>query len=341
MLVDGTLTMLAGQSGGLATDAQAEELRVELEALVGAPTSQLCRWEAGLLWLAERLAPELLPSALGLLVDALLPAEHDARAREQEHRTGLELIKNDGPGWLVRGELDEETGELLHTVLTAQAAVDPAKVGDTDAYRGAADNDPDLLEELPPPDWPTALARPRSKRQRQHDALTSGLRALLDSGALGFRGKVRPHLAVTVNLDAVHNVPGALPAQAMSGARWSRTQFRRQLCDSVFTRLVLSARHRVLEMSHDERTLKAHERLIVRVESGGRCSTAGCVRGPATGDVLIPHHPALYSATGRTERQDTVPLCEADHHHLHKNQRTLKLKNGRWLGPNGWTTGRD
>ena len=185
-----------------------------------------------------------------------------------------------------------------------------------------------------------ALARPRSKRQRQHDALASGLRLLLDSGALGIRGKIRPHLAITVPLDAVHGLPGALPAQAMSGARWSRTQLRRQLCDSVFTRLVLGARGRVLELSHDERTLKAYERLIVRVESGGRCATRGCARGPATGDTLIPHHPALYAVTGRTEREDTVPLCEADHHHLHKNQRTLRLKSGRWLGPNGWTQGR-
>ena len=339
VLVDGVLTMLANQTGGFATEEQAEGLRAELEALVVAPTSQLCRWEAGLLWLAERLAPELLASALGLLVDALLPAEHDHRAREQEHRTGLELTKNDGSGWLLRGELDEETGELLHTVLTAQAAVDPGNATDTEAYRGAQDSDPELLGELPPPDWPTARARPRSRRQRQHDALTAGLRALLDSGVLGVRGKVRPHLALTVSLDAVHGVPGALPATAMSGARWSRTQLRRVLCDSVFTRLVLGARGRVIECSHDERTLKAYERVIVRVESGGICAISGCSRGPATGDTLIPHHPELYSLTRTTQREDTVPLCEADHHHLHSNQRTLKLKNGYWLGPSGWTSG--
>ena len=338
VLVDGILTMLTSQAGGLTTEQHAAELRAELEALVGAPSSQLTRWETGLLWLAERLAPELLASALGLLVDALLPAEHDQRAREQEHRSGLALTKNEGPGWLLRGELDEETGELLHTLLTAQAAVDPAKVNDTDAYRGAQDSDPDLIGELPPADWPTALARPRSKRQRQHDALKAGLRALLDSGALGVRGKIRPHLAITVTLDAVHGLPGALPARAMSGARWSSTQLRRVLCDSVFTRLVLDARGRVIELSHDERTLKAYERLIVRVESGGTCATSGCSRGPATGHTLIPHHPELYSLTATTRREDTVPLCEADHHHLHANHRTLKLKNGRWLGPDGWTT---
>ena len=341
VLVDGVLSMLAGQAGGFATEQQADALRAELETLVAAPTSQLSRWETGLLWLAEHLAPELLPSALGLLVDALLPAEHDQRAREHQHRTGLELTKNDGPGWLLRGELDEETGELLHTVLTAQTAVDPDNTTDTEAYRGAAAADPELIGELNPVDWPTALARPRSRRQRQHDALKAGLRTLLDSGALGARSKVRPHLAITVSLDAVHGLPGALPARAMSGARWSRVQLRRLLCDSVFTRLVLDARGRVIELSHDERTLKAYERLIVRVESGGVCATRGCSRGPATGDALIPHHPELYATTHLTRREDTVPLCEADHHHLHKNQRTLKLKSGRWLGPDGWVGGQD
>ena len=339
VLVDGALMVLAEQTGGLASEQHAAALRTELEVLVAAPLSQLARWEAGLLWLTQRLAPDLLTSALGLLTDALLPAEHDKRAREQDRRAGLDLIKNEGPGWLLRGELDQETGELLHTLLSAQTAIDPANSSDTDAYRGADATDPDLIGELPPPDWPTALARPRSRRQRRLDALKTGLRALLDSGALGARGKVRPHLAVTVSLDALHNVPGALPARGISGATWSRHQLRRVLCGSTFTRLVLDARGRVIELSHPERTLKAYERLIVRVETGGLCATHGCARGGPTGDTLIPHHPELYAITGITRREDSVPLCEADHHQLHKNHRTLKLKNGRWLGPDGWTPG--
>ena len=337
VLVDGALDMLGWQTGGFATAAQAALLRQELESLVAAPTSQLVRWETGLVWLAERLAPERLTSALGLLVDALLPAEHDKRAARNEDQSGLELHKNDGPGWILRGNLDDETGELLHTVLSAQAITDPATVADTDAYRGADETDPDLIKDLLPPDWPTALARPRSRKKRQLAALKSGLRALLDSGALGARGKVSPHLAITVSLDTVHGLPGALPARGLSGARWSRRQLRRLVCQSTFTRLVLDARHRVIELSHDERTLKAYERLMVRVESGGVCSTAGCTRGPATGDNLIPHHPELYATTQLTRRDDTVPLCAVDHHHLHNKGRTLRLKNGRWLGPDGWT----
>ena len=104
----------------------------------------------------------------------------------------------------------------------------------------------------------------------------------------------------------------------------------------MFTRLVLDARSRVIDLSHDERTLKAYERLMLRVESGGVCATAGCSRGPATGDALIPHHARLFASTGVTSREDTVPLCEADHHQLHKNDRVLTLKTGRQIGPDGW-----
>ena len=336
VLVDGVLSMLAGQGGGFTTPAEAEALRAELEVLVAAPSSQLERWETGLLWLAERLAPELLASALGLLTDALLPAEHDKRAMHNERQAGLTLTKNDGPGWLLRGELDDETGELLHTVLTAHAATDPANPDDTAAYGDADALDPDLVNDVDPPDWPTVLTRPRSRRQRHHDALRRGLRSLLDSGVLGARGKVAPHLAITVSLDAVHDVPGSLPARGLSGARLSRLQIRRLLCGSVFTRLVLDARSRVIDLSHDERTLKAYERLMLRVESGGVCATAGCSRGPATGDALIPHHARLFASTGVTSREDTVPLCEADHHQLHKNDRVLTLKTGRQIGPDGW-----
>ena len=68
----------------------------------------------------------------------------------------------------------------------------------------------------PPPTDPSAPA-PRSRRQQDHDALTLGLRALLDSGALGTRGKNVPHLFITLGLDALHDSPGALPAVAASG----------------------------------------------------------------------------------------------------------------------------
>jgi len=100
---------------------------------------------------------------------------------------------------------------------------------------------------------------------------------------------------------------------------------------------VLDSASRVVEASHTQRTSTALERLILKVQGGVVCSGAGCARGPATGHRLIPHHASLFSRTGTTELADTVLFCEIDHdHHLHDQRRTLRLKDGRVLGPDGW-----
>jgi hypothetical protein len=271
-----------------------------------------------------------------MLVDALLPDEHGKRARQAEDNRGLDLHRNTmGSGWHVKGDLDDETGEMLATVLDAAAATDPAGPDDT---RKHAEGQQSLGDDtLPPEQWPVDQPAPRSKRQQRHDAFTRGLKALLDGGALGVRGKVAPHVAVTVGLDAVEGAPGSLPGVTDHGARLSREQVRRLLCRSSFTRLVLDARRRVVEVSHTQRTSTALERLILKVQGGAACSGAGCARGPATGHRLIPHHGSLFSHTGTTELADTVLLCEIDHdHQLHGKGRNLQLKDGRVLGPEGW-----
>lgn len=361
VLVDGVCSLLAEQLGG---DADAESrlgvLRTELAELTeptalteltepteltgghdaagatGPGGSQLARWEAALVVFARECDPALLASGVALLVDALLPNEHDKRARQAGDDRGLDLHRNSaGSGWSVRGALDDETGELLATVLDAAAGTDPA--GPQDTARHAEGRQALEDDTLPPAQWPADQPAPRSRRQQRHDALRRGLAALLDSGALGVRGRVAPHVAVTVDLDFLHAVPGSLPARTTHGARLSRQQVRRLLCRSTFTRLVLDARRRVLEVSHTQRTHTAVERLILKVQGGAVCSGAGCGRGPATGHRLIPHHASLFSHTGSTELADTALLCERDHdHHLHHQRRSILLKDGRILGPDGW-----
>ena len=334
-LVDGVCSLLAEQTGGApASDPEQGALRAELEAIVGAGVSQRERVEAALVVFAQRCAPGLLGSGLALLLDSLLPAEHDKRAAKADDEVGLDLRRNSvGSGWRISGDLDDETGEMLDVVLRAQRDVDEQNVADTDAHRAAA-NEPDL-EGLDPAQWPEAFARPRSRRERNHDALKAALKVLLGSGALGVRDKVAPHISVIVENDFLHGVPGALPARTAAGARWSRRQIRRALSGSVFTRMVRDARHRIIEVSHTERTLKWFERRVLHAQWGGTCAGASCCRGPATGDRLIPHHPELFSTTGTTSLAEAVPLCEQEHYYVHHG-RLIKLKDGRWLGPDGW-----
>jgi hypothetical protein len=106
--------------------------------------------------------------------------------------------------------------------------------------------------------------------------------------------------------------------------------------DAWITRFVLDLKHRVVESSHRERTLKAHERAITDVQTGGACQAATCRYGPnpPPGVRIVPHHEDAWARTGTTSLSTTVPLCEADHHHLHTG-RTLLLRDGRRLTADG------
>ena len=335
VVLDGVRSTVCQALGGLDDDdPRVVELSAQLSEISCWPTSQLARLEAAFVLLAQQLPGTELRAALSLLVDALLPEELEKRAARGAADAQLSLRPNgDGSGWLLRGELDLETGELLHTVLTAMRAVDPDNPVDTDAAEklrasGWAFGDP-----FPPGLAPSEQPAPRSRGRRWHDALRLALRVLLDSGDLGLRDKVAPHISVTVGLGTLHGEPGAAPATGAAGIALPLTLIRKWWCDAYVTRFVLGLGHRVLEVSHDARTLKAHERRIKHLEAGGHCQGAGCCRGP--GHRLIPHHVDAWARHGTTALRETVLLCESDHGAVHRG-RTLTLKDGRRLDANGW-----
>jgi hypothetical protein len=293
--------------------------------------------EAAFVLLAGRLEPHALPDALRTLVDACLPNELEKRAADGHANRGFGLRRNaDGSGWHVTdGDLDLETGELLHTVLQAELDVDEQSPGDTAEYEQLRQQGWQAGDPLPADQG--SSAGPRSLRQKRHDALKNALRRLLDSAVLGLRDKAVPHLNVVVGIDLLHGAPGALPAVAASGAILPASLVRSWWCDSAATRFVLSLGHRVIEASHTARTLKPHERAIKHVETGARCQAAGCRSGP--GRRLIPHHGNPWARCRTTSLYDTVLVCEQSHHDLHTGGHTLRLKDGRWLNEHGWTHG--
>jgi peptidoglycan hydrolase-like protein with peptidoglycan-binding domain len=337
VVVDGVADLVFQAMGGLAQDdPRVAELRDALSEVSCSPTGQLARLEAAFVLLAQHVPAGCLPGALSMLVDALLPNELEKRAAKAADQAQLTLRRNaDGSGWLLRGELDLETGELAHTVLTAMAATDPDNPTDTSAAEqlrasGWAFGDP-IPDDLPGTAQPWQA--PRSRGRRMHDALKLALRAILDSGELGLRDKVAPHVGVHVGLGALHRDPGARPAVGASGLALPLSLVKKWWCDAYVTRYVLGLGHRVLETSHSSRTLKAHERRIKHLETGGHCQGAGCTRGP--GCRLIPHHPDAWANCGTTSLGDTVLLCEPEHDALHRGQ-TIRLKDGRRLDQHGW-----
>ncbi len=334
VIVDGVSQLVAEGRGGLDDDDLAlSTLLDQLRAVAASPMAQLARLEAAFLLLAGNVEAGQLVGALARLVDAVLPNQLEQRSQTGHAGRGFGLQRSyDGSGWQVTdGDLDLECGELLFTLLQSELATDPDNPSDTEAFA-----------ELREQGWQTGdevdgCAGPRSLRQRRHDALKLGLRRYLDSGIAGTRDKVAPHVGVTLSIDALHGAPGALPARSDSGTNLPLSLVRRWLCDSAVTRFVLSLGRKVVETSHTERTLKAHERRAKHVETGGMCQGAGCARGP--GHRLVPHHPVPYARCGTTSLADTVLVCEQTHHDIHQGHKTIKLKDGRYLGPDGWVSG--
>jgi hypothetical protein len=315
--------------GGLSDDdLRLRRLLAELVAVQESGTSQVARVEAAFVALASRVESRSLPPALEQLVDALLPQRLEDLAARAHARRGLALERNsDGAGWRLEADLDDETGELLHTTLTAAMATDPENVTDTAVAA-------ELRAEGSDPYSFGPGARPRKVWERRHDALTRVLRDWLGSGIAGTRGKVVPHLLVRIGADAMAGAPGSLPAVGSSGRPLPVSLVRRWACDSVITRFVMGLGNRVIEMSHTARTLKAHERKAKLMETGGVCQAAGC--HPPPGTPLIPHHPEAFARSKTTSFFDTVMFCDRSHHDLHEGGKTLLLKDGRLLSPAGW-----
>ena len=337
VICDGVRNEVCQAMGGLTDDdRRLRELIADLAEIESRPVSEIARLEAAFVLLAQHVEPGLLQGSLGMLVDALLPNELERRTKDAYDNRGFGAKPDfDGGGWHVTdGDLDCELGELLHEVLKAMMATDPENPVDTEAYRAAR------AEGWTDADGAAALAgqhaaAPRSRRQRQHDALKRALRLLLDSGVMGLRDKVPPQISVVVTDDGLSEAPGGTPAVGGSGVRLPRWLVRKTWCDSAVTRLVVGLGRKVIETSHTERTLKPHERRAKRIETGGWCQCAGCRSGP--GSVLIPHHPDAWARTGTTSFWDTVLLCEADHTRLHMGE-TIRLRDGRLLNEHGWVT---
>lgn len=333
VIVHGVHGLVCQALGGLAEDdPRVGQLLAELVKIAARPASELARLEAAFVLLAQQVESAQLPGALAQLVDALLPNELERRAQDGYRRRGFGIkLSEDGAGWRVtEGDLDLECGELLHTFLTAELAADqdPADTAGYEQLRAQGWQFGDPL--------PTSGA-PRSLRQRRHDALKCGLRRYLDAGVTGMRDKIAPHIAVTVSADTLTAAPGGLPAVGASGARLPLSTVQRWWCEAAVGRFVLGLGRRVIEASHTERTLKAHERRAKHLETGGRCQGAGCNRGP--GARLIPHHVTPWGTCRSTSLTDTVLLCESTHHDLHSGKHTIQLKDGRWLDEHGWRDG--
>jgi hypothetical protein len=177
---------------------------------------------------------------------------------------------------------------------------------------------------------------PRSKQRRLHDALNRLLARYLEAGLGGISGKNPVQVSVTLPETAMTGAGGLSP-QADSGALIPRSVVRRWWCDAAVTAFVLSLGGKTLRAIHGQRTITALERRALHLEAGAACGVAGCPHPPDLLQQLVPHHARRFADDGLTALEETVWLCEHDHHNVHEGRHTLLLRDGRYLDEQGFT----
>ena len=340
VIVNGVRGLCCQARGGFPSDSDPELIALvqRLLTIYSSPESELARLEAALVVLATELlavkATAGLPGALTELMDSLLPAQHEERARRAELERGLTLRCNrDGSGCRLEADLDLETSERVFAMFDAELRRDPDNPLDTAQAERLREQglDPyDPAHQLP--EW----QRPRSKRERMHDAFSRFLGRGLAAGLGGDHDKNPVQVTVVTTPQTLEGAPGSPAARGGSGMTLPGSLVRRWVCGAALTRFVLDLGGRVIEASHTERTLKAPERRALLLQTGGHCQRRGCTRRTCDpGAVLHPHHANAWARTGSTSLADTVLLCHGCHGDVHHGA-VITLGDGRRLGPDGW-----
>jgi hypothetical protein len=212
----------------------------------------------------------------------------------------------------VDGDLDPETGE---TLLTALRAV-------LDAETRSGDGAP---------------SHGRTAAQRRADALGEICRQWLDSTGRPTVAGERPHLTVTVPIEALAGMtaahpsvarePGPRPTAAMDhvGPVPSGTA-RRVACDASIRRVVLSARSEPLDVGRRTPVVPPAMRRAVVLRDGA-CRFPGCDRPHTWCDA---HHVVHWADGGRTALPNLLLLCRRHHRLVHRPDGfRLGLEHGR------------
>jgi hypothetical protein len=211
---------------------------------------------------------------------------------KQYERRYLDVVETVYGMWHLEGALDADAGARLKTALDAIMGV-PAKDD------------------------------PRSRQQREADALVEMADQVMAADVLPTRGRRRPQVSVTVSLDTLQGLPGSGPAdvEGCSTPMPAETA-QRYACDGEITRIVLSPESEVLDVGRAKRV--AHPGLDKAVRQRDRyCRWETCER-PAQQCEL--HHQRPWWAGGRTDLINMVMLCGFHHRLVHEGRQSLRLR---------------
>ena len=265
--------------------------------------------ESILVGAAETLEPRAmrtLVQAAGLRLDPDGVLERDNHAHE---RRWFDCDETYGGGFVVRGELDHESGALVKTIIDALS-------------------------------HGMARGETRSAAQRRADALVELAAMQLRCGDHRDVHGQRPHLTLTVSADTLRSAApsgaDAPPAELSVVGPIHPETARRIACDAVKTVVTVAApapdgaapiagtRALPLSVGRATRTIPAHLRTALVLRDQG-CRFPGCDRPAAWTD---GHHIIHWADGGRTELENLVSLCRRHHRAVHEQGWRIHIADG-------------
>lgn len=248
--------------------------------------------EQELLDTAQGRSPEQLRDDIRRREQAVDP-EHLRRQENRAYsRRRASLFRREDGMFELHALLDPESGERVAVALDAFTTPDPA-------------------------------GTPREERRRPEQRTADGLVELADAALrAGSRvvGGVRPHVAVTIPLEALEAKTGQV---GVSDRRTvlSPQAIQRLLCDAAVSRVLTRGRSEVLDVGRSRRAWSASQRRALVVRDGG-CRGPGCDRPAAWCDA---HHIRWWTKGGDTNLDNGLLLCRHHHRLVHEGRWSVVL----------------
>ncbi|MFQ5555221.1 MAG: DUF222 domain-containing protein [Acidimicrobiia bacterium] len=152
----------------------------------------------------------------------------------------------------------------------------------------------------------------RTPAQRRADALVEVCRQSMDSGLAESSAGERPHLTVTVSLDALERRAGT-PCELDDGAVITPEAALRLACDAGVTRIITRGASEPLDVGRRTRTVPSAIRRAVVLRDGG-CRFPECDRPQRWCDA---HHIEHWIDGGATSVDNLVLVCRPHHRFVH------------------------
>jgi hypothetical protein len=267
-----------------------DDLEGELLAAQEAAPAEFRSAESTLVDAAVRLPVRGLRRAIEHWKDSVDAAAAAREEAERFDRRGLKVTPTEDGMVRVDGNLDPENGQ---TVISAVQAVMDSWARSSPGARSSSGD-------------------ARTATQRRADALGEVCRQWLDRSDRPHVAGERPHVTVTVDLDAIEG-RSATRCTTDDAGRLSAETDRRIACDAVVSRVITSGRSEPLEVGRRTRVVSPALRRAL-VTRDGRCRFPGCDRSPSWCDA---HHIRHWANGGATDLSNLVLLCRRHHRAIH------------------------